>query len=203
VDIHKLVTTADGGGFDIDNTSGAKPTNLSFAGNLVWDDNHAGIDLTGPEIIPPAVIVFNTGFEQGSPVNGAPIGNDWINFGTSIYDNTPQNVSSGSFSAKVPAGAAGGFGQPIYLQPGGTYQLTAWGKNSQTPSIASNLGINYQTTLTGTSTTITALNFTQTGAQQLSVTFTVPASLVSLYLFAYKNDPNDIFWVDDVAIKKM
>ena len=203
VDTHKLVATGEGGGFDIDNTSGAKPTNLSFVGNLIWDDNHAGINLSSPEIIPPAVIIFNTGFEEGSPVSGASLGNDWISFGTSIYDSAPQNLNSGSFSAEVPAGAAGGFGHPIYLQPGATYQLTAWGKNSITPSIASNIGINYQTSLTGASTTITALNFSQSGAQQLSVTFTVPANLVSLYLFAYKNDPNTVFWVDDVSISKM
>jgi hypothetical protein len=201
VDIYKLTT--NDGGFAIDNTSGAKPGNLSFTGNLVWDDNHTGIDPAGSELTPPAVIVFNNSFELGPPVSGSALANNWINFGTAIYDNSPANVSDGLFSAEIPAGSAGGFSQPIYLQPGATYTITAWGKNSVAPSVATNVGINIQTSFNGSQTALVMLNFTTVGAGTQSATFTTPANIAGLSLFAYKTDVSSIFWCDNIVITKM
>lgn len=202
VDVHKLTTSGGGGGWSVDNTSGAKPGNLSFVGNLAWDDTHTGIDLNGAEIKPPAVLVSNTGFEDGDPVNGNKLDQGWINFGTAYWDSTPANVKNGTFSVKVTAGAAGGLGQVIYLEPGGTYTLTAWGKNGAVPASASNVGIKYQTTFTGADTQVATLNFTKTGFEQQSATFTLPSEIAGVFLFIYKNDPNVDFWIDDIQIAK-
>jgi len=203
VDVHKLTLSNGGGGWSIDNTSGAKPGNLSFVGNLIWDDNHTGIDLAGTGMTPPPVLVSNLDFEDGSPVSGSKIDQGWINFGTAYWDGTPDNVKNGAWSVKVTSGAAGGFGQLAYLQPGGTYKITAWGKNGGTPGTASSLGVKYQTDFTGPQTQIASLDFTKSGWEQKSATFTLPSNLAGVFIFVYKNDAAIDFWIDNIQINKI
>lgn len=201
VDIHQLTTGPEGGGYAIDNTSGAKPGNLSYVGNLVWDDNHNTIDVNGAEAVPPAVLTQNLDFEDGA-ANGAGVGNGWINFGTATLDNTPGNVSHGAYSVKIAPGSAGGCGQPVYLAPNTTYQVTAWGKNSAAVSSPSSLGIKSSPTYTGNQTDIVSLNFTETAGTVKSATFTTPATIGSVFLYIYKNDAAATFWMDNIIITK-
>ena len=202
VDLHKLVSTGSGGGFNIDNTSGAKPTNLSFAGNLVWMDNHQQLQVTDPALIPPPVIFLNADFEFGNPSSGSANIEGWINFGTAVLDQTPANVKQGSYSAKIPAGAPGGCGLNIYLQPGATYKVTAWGKNSIAVGMASNLGIKC-TPVGGSEISLATLDFTSADFAEKTATFTVPAAVKSMFLFVYKNNATANFWCDDIRIVKL
>lgn len=202
VDLHKLVSTGSGGGFDINNTSGAKPTNLSFAGNLVWMDNHQQLAVTDPALVPPPIIFLNANFEFGKPANGSKEIEGWINFGTAELDNTAANVKQGNYAVKIPAGAAGGCGLNVYLAPGATYKVTAWGKNSMAATTPSNLGIKY-TPVSGSETSLVTLDFTSAGFEEKTATFTVPAQVKSMFLFIYKNDAASHFWCDDIRIVKL
>ncbi len=202
VDLHKLVSTGSGGGFAINNTSGAKPTNLSFAGNLVWMDNHNELQVTDPALIPPPIIFLNADFEFGEPASGSGSIEGWINFGTAVLDNTAANVKQGSYAVKIPAGAAGGCGLNIYLQPDATYKVTAWGKNSMAAGIASNLGIKC-TPVSGSEITLATLGFTTSDFEEKTATFTVPANVKGMFLFIYKNEVAPNFWCDDIRIVKL
>ncbi len=200
-DVHRLTTT--GGGFAINNTSGSKPSNLSFAGNLVWMDNHNELTTSSSDLIPPPVILANRNFEDGAPNQNSGVGNGWINFGTSTIDNTVANVKQGSYAVKIAAGSGGGFGQPMYLEPGGTYRVTAWGKHDIATSIETNLGIKIKNTINAPEVSIATLGFTDASYQQKSATFTMPNQVAEVFLFVYKNAPAPIFWVDDILIEKL
>lgn len=202
VDKHQLTTSNGGGGWSIDNTSGTKPGNLSFVGNLVWDDNHSGIDINGAEMTPPAVLTANLDFEDDAPQNGSAISNGWINFGTSVIDATPANVHQGSYAAKVPSGAAGGFGQQIYLQPNTTYTISGWGKHSTIPGSVSSIGVKYEAVFNGPDTQLVSLDFTNLAYEQKTATFTTPATMAEAFLFVYKNDAAADLWIDDIKITK-
>jgi hypothetical protein len=202
-DIHDLVTTGNGGGFNINNTSGAKPTNLSFVGNLVWMDNHGELTSASPALVPPPVIVYNPGFEVGSPAGGSKLDHGWINFGTAFIESSPEHVKAGSFSVKIKEGERGGAGQPIYLEPGGTYRLTAWGKHSQPATAPSNVLIKGRNGAGGPETTFGTLNFTANSFEQKTTTFTVPDRLSDVLLIIYKNDAAPAFWCDDIRVEKL
>jgi len=197
-DIFTLTNTS--GGFAIDNISGSKPGNLSFGGNLVWDDNDGTLTANAPELVPLPVIISNPDFEEYSnPLTDIP---GWINFGTATLDNTAANVMQGTYSVKINDGAVGGCGEAIYLEPGGTYKLTAWGKNSVVASSPSSIGINYTTTQGGTESSAVSLNFTENSFVEKTATFTIPATITSMRIFIYKLDPAPAFWVDDIRIQK-
>lgn len=202
-DFHKLASTNGGGGWSINNTSGAKPTNLSFAGNLVWMDTHNELSVTDPALETVPVIFPNADFEFGSPVNASQqIDGGWINFGTAQLDNAASNVKQGNFSVRIKSGSAGGCGVYIYLKPGETYKITAWGKHSATPSTVSNLGLKYKTTIPGAEIEAASLSFNSTSFEQQTAIFTVPAQIEQMFLYIYKNDAASAFWCDDIIIEK-
>ncbi|MBL4677397.1 MAG: cellulase family glycosylhydrolase [Mucilaginibacter sp.] len=201
-DVHKLTTTGSGGGYAIDNVSGAKPGNLSFVGNLLWQDTHGGVNPGSADLIPPAVLAANLSFENGSPQSGSKNIENWINFGTAELDNTAADVNNGMYAIKIPSGGAGGAGQFLYLAPGATYKITAWGKNSAAVSAASSLGIKVTATQGGAESQIVSLDFTANGGSTKTGTFSTPASLNSVFLFIYKNDANVDFWLDNISIQK-
>jgi hypothetical protein len=202
-DIHDLTTTGTGGGFEINSTSGAKPTNLSFVGNQVWLDNHGELSASSTALVAPAVIVYNPSFDLGNPISGNKLENGWINFGTAFIDGAAANVKHGAFSVKIKEGEKGGCGMPIYLEPGGTYKLTAWGKNSQVATAASNILIKGRTVVNGTESTFAILDFTEDSFQQKSITFTLPTQISELLLIIYKNDAVPAFWCDDIKLEKL
>jgi hypothetical protein len=198
-----MVSTGNGGGYEINNTSGAKPTNLSFVGNLVWMDTHNELSANSPELIPPPVIVYNPGFELGRPSSGSRLEHGWINFGTAFIEGTPEHVKQGSFSVRIKEGERGGCGLPIYLQPGGTYRLSAWGKNSQIATSPSNVLIKGKSNFGGTDITYGILDFTSSTFEQKSVTFTLPNQVAEVLLIIYKNDAVPAFWCDDIVVEKL
>ncbi len=201
-DIYKLTTTGTGGGYEIDNTAGTKPGNLSFGGNLVWMDNHGLLQPGDAALRPPAILISNANFESGNPASGSAQITDWINFGTAQLDNTPANVKEGNFSMKVKEEAAGGLGQAIYLQPNTTYKITAWGKYSAVASLPATIGLKYTVTYNGAEISLASLDFTESSFIEKSATFTTPATLASMFIFIYKNDASPAFWCDDIRIVK-
>lgn len=201
-DVYKLTTTGEGGGFSIDNVSGTKPGNLSYGGNLVWLDNHGSLQVTDPALVPPAVLVSNADFESGTPANDATDINAWINFGTAHLDNDPANVKQGSLSLRINQDATGGCGQSVYLQPGATYKITSWGKNSVTASVASSIGLKYTSIAGGAETQAVSLDFTGNTFQEKTTSFTLPAGIASMFIFIYKSDAAPAFWCDDIRIEK-
>ena len=202
-DIHDLVRTGNGGGYEIDNTSGSKPSNLSFVGNLVWLDNHNELTAASGALVPPPVIVYNPDFELGNPVGGSKLEHGWINFGTAFIEGTPVHVKTGSNAVKIKEGESGGCGQPIYLAPGGTYRVTAWGKHSANAAATSNVLIKGKNAFGGTETTLVSLDFITDAYEQKTATFTAPAQLSDVLLIIYKNDPAPAFWCDDIVIEKL
>ena len=199
-DIHKLTTT--GGGYTIDNTSGGKPGNLSFAGNLVWLDNHGLLTATDPALEPPSILVSNLNFEAGEPSANASSIEGWINFGTARLDNEPANVKEGSFAVRINSGAAGGCGQGIYLQPGASYRLTAWGKTSQSLANPSTISLKY-TNNAGVEASLASLEFSSINYLEKSVSFQLPAQVASVFLVVYKNDVGSSFLCDDIRLEKL
>jgi hypothetical protein len=166
-------------------------------------DTHNELTLNSTALEPPPVIVYNPGFEMGNPVAGSKLEHGWINFGTAFIEGTPAHVKQGSFSVRIKEGEKGGCGQPIYLKPGGTYRLSAWGKNSQTATAASNVQIKGKNTFGGTEATFATLDFTASSFEQKSATFTVPNQVAEVMLIIYKNDAAPAFWCDEIMVEKL
>jgi hypothetical protein len=200
-DIHKLTTSGNGGGNQIDNLTGAKPGNLSFAGNLVWLDNHGELALGNAALIPPSVLLGNGGFEAGAPETASSSINSWINFGTARIEDIPANVKVGNFSVRVVGGSPGGLGQNFYLEPGKEYQITAWGKNSFVTAAPSSIGLKYDNG--SGETDLSSLNFTESQWTEKNTTFIVPNGIRSMFIYVYKNDAAAEFWVDDIRIVEL
>ncbi|MEO5638930.1 MAG: cellulase family glycosylhydrolase [Chitinophagaceae bacterium] len=199
-DIHWL--TSAGGGWKIDNVTGARPGNCSFTGSLIWNDNHGNLTPSDAALDPPAAILFNGDFEEGNPANGSGVSNGWINFGTAFIDQTIANVKTGSNSVKVKSGQAGGCGEFIYLKPGTTFKITAWGKHSAAAASASNIGIKITSMPGGAETTIVSLNFSAASFENQTATFTTPAQINSAFIYLYKNDTAPDFWCDGITVEK-
>lgn len=187
VDAHKL--TQNSGAWAIDKTDGSKPTNLSFVGNLIWKDNHEQA-FTNEDFALSAPWLSNGGFESNL--------DEWINFGGAEVENNSLHLVKGQKSVRINSGSASGCGQPIYIHPDTEYVFTAWGKNSRTPTISSDIAIRYKTP-TGAET-VQALNFTETSFTQKKREFKTPPQLVEAFLFIYKNDPNIIFYADEIQL---
>jgi hypothetical protein len=187
VDAHKL--TQNSGAWAINKTDGSKPTNLSFVGNLIWKDNHEQA-FTNEDFALSAPWLSNGGFESNL--------DEWINFGGAEVENSPPHLVRGQKSVRINSGSASGCGQPIYLQPDTEYVFTAWGKNSRTPTTSSDIAVRYKTP-TGAET-VQALNFTETSFTQKKREFRTPTQLVEAFLFIYKNDPNVIFYADEIQL---
>jgi hypothetical protein len=200
-DNHDLTTKANGGGFEINNTSGSKPSNLSFAGNLVWMDNHGLLTANSPELTPPPVLFYNGDFEIENAGNGAKLETGWINFGTAYSEGTPLHVKSGSYSVRIAEGQPGGCGQPIYLEPGGTFELSAWGKNSIAGAQTSNVLIKGK--VNGSETTFANLDFTSDVFELKNTVFTIPSGVSDVLLIIYKNGAQPTFWCDAITVKKL
>jgi hypothetical protein len=199
-DIHDLTST--GGGYSIDNSTGTKPANLSFAGNLVWLDTHDQLTVTDAALTVAPVIFFNNGFEYGMPANNAKVEYGWINYGTAYIDNTTENVKEGAVSIRIKEGQEGGCGTYIYLEPGKTYSITAWGKNSAVTSLSSTISLNYTTSFGGAEVTAATLTYNENTFQNKTASFTLPVNVASTFLSIYKSEATPSFWADNIVIEK-
>ncbi|MCU0354302.1 MAG: cellulase family glycosylhydrolase [Cytophagales bacterium] len=187
VDIHRL--TNGSGGFAIDRTDGSKPTNLSFAGNLIWNDNRS--QLTEADYRFNGTWLVNGSFESG--LDG------WINFGQAAVETTPANVNTGRQALRVNAGSQSGAGQPLYLLPDTTYVLSAWGRNSAAPPSPSTVGFNIKGI--GIPDRTISIGFTETAYTYKTLEFRTPRQPTETFLFVYKNEAAPAFYVDDIDVQ--
>jgi hypothetical protein len=199
--VHDLVTTGDGGGYLINNTSGVKPTNLSFSGNLIWMDNYGTLTATDPAFNHSNVLVYNGNFDEGIPADNSNLEHEWITFGTPVkIDQAPGNVKQGVSACRVTSGAAGGCALPVYLKPGKTYRITAWGKNSAVSATPSTILFKYKTSYGGAEVSTGTLSFTTDSYEQKSTTFTLPSTMAEAAIVVYKGNAGISFWCDDIVI---
>lgn len=98
-DTYNLTTAEPGGGWQIDVTDGTKPTNLSWIGEKIWEDNHAGEIVSGIDLGVNDVILSNIGFTD---VNQYKALVEIKNFGdTSTIENTVLQVDLYSGYTKI------------------------------------------------------------------------------------------------------
>ncbi|MCL2665131.1 MAG: cellulase family glycosylhydrolase [Defluviitaleaceae bacterium] len=192
-DVHKLTDTKKsgvnvGGGWEIDNTDGKKPGNLSWIGSIIWDDNH-GI-LKAPVPMHDAPVVANGSFENGMSV--------WLNWGgASVAKGASYN---GTDALRIAAGKPGGTGHGTMLEPNKSYTLSAWGKNSKEVTFASDIGIKFKTPLGATEKHI--ISFTENIWSKKEITFSTPDMdvMIDELVYVYKNDSEADFYADDIIV---
>ena len=83
-DIHRLTEGIDiKGGYHIDRTDGSKPTNLSWLGNQVWEDNHGSLRVDSPDLAVTGLAVDKTDFVKG----------DTVRFAATVRNMGTHNIS--------------------------------------------------------------------------------------------------------------
>ncbi|REE85139.1 fibronectin type III domain protein [Paenibacillus taihuensis] len=191
-DLTKKETTTQGAGWEIDHTDGSKPTNLTWMGNVVWDDTHDGLTLPVTTDIP---LLVNGNFEAGL--------DNWLNWSGALVGTDSHG---GTKSFHVASGAAGGGGQFIILKPNTTYKFSAWGKVSGTPEGGNAaVGVQYRPTETSPDEDQIKhiLEFTGTDWTQKEVTFTTGDGAASANVFIWKAATNVDLFVDDISLAEV
>ncbi|MCL2774111.1 MAG: cellulase family glycosylhydrolase [Oscillospiraceae bacterium] len=178
-------------GWQIDKTDGSKPTNLTWAGGLVWDDAHGQLTAPVPDYSSDMPLLTNGDLENGFPGGWA----DWG--GTSIQDGVSYN---GSKAMVVASGATGGGGCAMELKPNTTYTFTAWGKNDAKTTASTDVGIQYKLSADDPQNQYKIVSFTTDQWVQKSVTFTTPAEMYSVSLFVWKPNAGVTFYLDDMTL---
>ncbi|OCT15139.1 hypothetical protein A8709_13605 [Paenibacillus pectinilyticus] len=173
--------STSGGGYEINRTDGVKPSNLTWMGSLIWDDNRSSLSTPVPQHNFP---IMNNGFFEDNL-------SFWNNWGQASVSTSI--VKNGAKAIKISAGAAGGAGQNIGLRPNTTYKLMAWGYGK------ADLGVKY-TTLSGS---VTQQILSYTGGSYWSwneITFTTPSDFSDGTVFIWKGDASAEFYADDIQI---
>lgn len=184
-DDHFDLTTGSnsGGGYEINQTNGSKPTNLTWMGNLIWDDNRGSL---GSPVAQHNLSILENGFLE----NDMAYWNNWgrASTSTSFYKN-------GNRSLHINSGGTGGAGQAIGLRANTTYKLMSWGYDT------ADLGVKYKNAQGNDIQHI--LNFTGNNSWNWKeTTFTTPADLTDGYVFIWKGDANSDFYADDIQLIK-
>jgi hypothetical protein len=190
-DTHDLTRgTSRGGGWEVNKTDGTLPTNLSFVGTLLWKYTHGTLQAGSPDFTLRAPWLYNGGFEEDLA--------EWINYGGAEVEKNAAGVREGRNQVRINSGTASGCGQPVYLTPGATYVVQAWGRNSLTPTPATDLGVQYKDASGRTQYAV--LNFTETEYTLKRREFTMPAPVSDVSVFMYKADKNATFYADDIRV---
>jgi hypothetical protein len=192
-DTHDLTLgTTRGGAWEVNRTDGSVPTNLSFVGNLIWKYNYNILQLNSADFRLRDPWLYNGSFEDDFQ--------EWINWGNAEVEKNTLNAKHGKNNVRVNASTnGGGMGQPLYLTPGATYRLRAWGRNSATPVGTTDLGIQYKDA-SGTQR-YELLQFRETTYTQKEIEFTLPPAPISdMTIFIWKNDKNITFYADDIQL---
>lgn len=175
--------TTSGGGHQIDRTDGVKPTNLTWLGNLVWDDNHA----TSSGDSTATNLVQNPDFETGT-----------LSSWNVVKAFISGIVHSGTKSVKLgdSAGAASEVTQTIPVSPNSSYTLTAWMKTS----VAS--GVNVTLNASGYGSSSSATDVSGTTWVQRSITFTTSSTASSVTIKVSKPAGTGYGYADDFSLVK-
>lgn len=173
--------TYNGGGWEINNVSGPKPTNLSWMGDKVWDDNRI------PDPVAGGInLLQNPGFESGQ-----------ISPWTSWISNLPLAAvtgfaNQGSHSLRVSP-SSGGQANITGFVSNRSYTFSAHARIATadgSTQVVTVKGSNFQYDLTFNTTTYT----------RKSVTFTVPTNSTWMQVTVWKNS-GAIGYVDDISLQ--
>jgi len=216
-----IVTTGEGCGWDIRLEDG-EPTNLNWLGQLVWADNRG---LLRADAIPPFVevqppvpptsdnIITNGQFLLGNTSGwNNPHGGARLVTGAELPTGPmPEGMTHAMF---MPRGSGNGMTQNLQtiLEPGTTYRLTAFGRNSSNiPAWQNQVAVQYHNNPASASghNTYHTLEFSGNGAvngwQMRTTTFTMPAggfARAEVSIWSPNNATND-FWVTGILLEKM
>ncbi|MFW6290296.1 MAG: cellulase family glycosylhydrolase [Mariniphaga sp.] len=182
--------TSVGAGWEIDKKDGSKPSNLTWMGSIIWDDNHG--KLTPDKVKLEGPPVKNGNFEDR--LYG------WQNYGGARIVTGADSVRSGDYAMLVPPGKkGGGTSQLLYLEPNTTYVLSAWGKYTGEPAKPAVLSIRYK--LSDGKNAEHTIRFDKDEFTHQQTKFTTPAAFTGAEMFINKPDANKILIVDDIEIK--
>ena len=194
-DDNGLPMTTSGGnrGWSVNQTDGTKPTNLTWAGEMVWLDNHGELTSPVPRYNLNLPLLTNGNFN--SNMNG------WSNWGSCSVPSSTTNSYNSTRFLQIAAGNSGGCGRDVELKPGTTYRVSAVGYG------VADLGIKYNYAIEGVNDGLeyeyhNFINFNSpTSWEQKFITFTTPDDLESSMgtLFIWKNG-TDVFRIDDVEL---
>lgn len=187
-DVHELTTATHGGGWEINKTNGDKPTNLSFVGNLVWEDNHGTLVPSSDDFNIPGPWLSNGNFEDDL--------SEWITFGNQALETTASQAQSGAKAFRINSGASGGAVQQIYLIPDTTYVLSAYGKISAAPPNG-DLGVQY---MVDGDQVQHVVSFSTTNYTRKEIEFRTPGSLTDASVFIYRGDGASTFHADNISL---
>ena len=192
------VTVNGGGGYTINRRDGSKPTNLTWFGELVWDDAHGALTLpvyapgTGPTPTPvpgepqTGNLITNGDFSDGTAgwldamlvANGFSHGGEVKNAGSTTYNN-------GTNDAK----------QNLTLLHGKTYVLSGWFKSSGSGGADVQIsGMGSHSPLYGTSRTVGSTDWTF-----VEIEFTVTGA-TDVRFMVWSDDPPGGFLFTDISL---
>ncbi|SFT14161.1 Aryl-phospho-beta-D-glucosidase BglC, GH1 family [Paenibacillus sp. BC26] len=182
--------TTKGGGWEVDKLDGSRPTNLSWLGSQVWDDNHNTLTLPVTLNLP---VMVNGSFEDG--LTG------WQNWSRAELATGVGIDNSKAF--KVPAGGAGGGGQFVTVKPNTTYTLTVWGKVSGAiEADTADAGFQYRPTEQSPDSEQIKfiLSFDSTEWTKKEIIFTTGPSVAGANVFIWKSAEGVDLLVDNVSL---
>ena len=181
-----LTTGENGRGYMINKKDGSKPSNLSWVGDLVWQDNRGSLTAPVPEYDHDFPLVLNGGFEEGM--------SGWQDWGrSSVQKNVSHNNSA---ALVVSSGGSGGAGQTMRLTANTTYHLSAWGRGS------CDIGIKYRLDDKDPYEHHNMITFTEDKWTEKSLVFTTPNEFFGPIFFIWKNNANLNFYLDDIKLKE-
>ncbi|MGB3780974.1 MAG: cellulase family glycosylhydrolase, partial [Tunicatimonas sp.] len=183
-----------GGGWSIDKTDGTKPTNLTWLGDLLWDN------LRGSLSLPIADHIW-----WPAEMHGGNFAYDWatwqdwrygLNLTTFINDGGYKVAKLGKYSNWV------GMGQSVGLKAGKTYTLRITARLDVAGSNTTEAGIQYR--VNGQSEkTLLLLSFNSTSYETKDLVFTVPTEGVyggSVFAFKPAADGNKEFYWTNIQL---
>jgi mannan endo-1,4-beta-mannosidase len=190
-DRYHLTATESGGGYEADITDGVnKPTNLTWLGSLIWDDNR-GL-ATSPTPDHEFTAISNGDFKNG--LSG------WQNTGTPrpliIDEEGSHNNSACACLVKEGGGYTSTRLNSGLIRFGKEYKFSAWGKSS--PGITEDLAavtLAYRTE-SGGEETEQVIFFGEAEWTYKEIIFTMPDYVHSARIMVSRPDGTDFFFGD-------
>jgi hypothetical protein len=191
-----LTKSGGGGGWSIDKKDGTMPTNLTWAGEMVWLDNRGTLTAPVPDYNLNLPLLPNGDFEDGM--------NGWQDWGNCSVQSGESHGGKSNFmqigSGVEGSGGSGGSGRSLDLKPNTTYTFSAWGKCNAKGSSGIDVGVKYRPGDDPENEHHVFVTFKETEWTQKSITFTMPDEFSGATLFIWKNDAKVTSWFDDLEL---
>ena len=189
-DDYNLPMTTSGHGWQINRADGVKPDNLTWVGDLIWQDNRGQLAAPIESGAAGGSLIDNGGFER--------VMSDWEDWGrVSVVSGASYNSSK---ALKVWPGGAGGASLAVKMKPNTIYRLSAYGKNDRVASPATTIGIKYKTSASSPYEQHHTINFHEDGWMWKSTIFNTPTQLYDAQFYIWKADEKATFLIDDIEL---